>query len=165
MAAPTEWARTMCHKLGFIGELRLSTNSRLPLTRELSTKLTEGEKLKKSYFKINLSLRLLMCNITHQNPPPSSYVDKKRIQSWLNANRLQLPLHNLDLDSNYSISQNSDLSTQSSKIFSEGKASRELDAIDYMNATSEDGEVDTESFSNRELIVCALSNIQTIFHQ
>ena len=27
---------------------------------------TEGEKLKKSYFKINLSHRLLMCNITHQ---------------------------------------------------------------------------------------------------
>ena len=35
---------------------------------------------------------------------PIRYVDKKRIQSWLNANRLQLPLHNLDLDSNYSIS-------------------------------------------------------------
>ena len=33
---------------------------------------------------------------------PIRYVDKKRIQSWLNANRLQLPLHNLDLDS-YSI--------------------------------------------------------------
>jgi hypothetical protein len=31
---------------------------------------------------------------------PIRYVDKKRIQSWLNANRLQLPLHNLDLDSN-----------------------------------------------------------------
>ena len=31
------------------------------------------------------------------------YVDKKRIQSWLNVNRLQLPLHNLDLDSNISI--------------------------------------------------------------
>lgn len=32
-------------------------------------------------------------------------VDKKRIQSWLNVNRLQLPLHNLDLDSANSISQ------------------------------------------------------------
>ena len=31
---------------------------------------------------------------------PIRYVDKKRIQSWLNANRLQLPLHNLDSDSN-----------------------------------------------------------------
>ena len=39
------------------------------------------------------------------------YVDKKRIQSWLNVNRLQLPLHNLDLDSNISISQNSEKSS------------------------------------------------------
>ena len=55
----------------FICELRLSTSSRLPLTRELSPKVTEGEKLKKSYCKIHLSLRLLMCKNTHQNPPPS----------------------------------------------------------------------------------------------
>ncbi len=34
---------------------------------------------------------------------PVRYVDKKRIQSWLNVNRLQLPLHNLDLDSTSSI--------------------------------------------------------------
>ena len=34
------------------------------------------------------------------------YVDKKRIQNWLNVNRLQLPLHSFNLDSNYSISQN-----------------------------------------------------------
>ena len=32
-------------------------------------------------------------------PIPVRYVDKKRIQSWLNVNRLQLPLHNLDSDS------------------------------------------------------------------
>ena len=31
------------------------------------------------------------------------YVDKKRIQSWLNVNRLQLPLHNLNSDSDNSI--------------------------------------------------------------
>lgn len=31
---------------------------------------------------------------------PVRYIDKKRIHSWLNVNRLQLPLHNLDLDSN-----------------------------------------------------------------
>lgn len=31
---------------------------------------------------------------------PVRYVDKKRIQNWLNVNRLQLPLHNLGLDSN-----------------------------------------------------------------
>ena len=43
---------------------------------------TEGEKLKKSYFKINLSHRLLMCNITHQNPPPSTEGGKSlRIQT------------------------------------------------------------------------------------
>ena len=34
------------------------------------------------------------------------YIDKKRIQSWLNVNRLQLPLHNHDSDSNISISDN-----------------------------------------------------------
>ena len=33
-------------------------------------------------------------------PVAIRYIDKKRIQSWLNVNRLQLPLHNLDLDSN-----------------------------------------------------------------
>lgn len=58
---------------------------------------------------------------------PIRYVDKKRIQSWLNANRLQLPLHNLDLDSNNSIPQNSDLSTQKSKKVV--KTSRELDSL------------------------------------
>lgn len=31
------------------------------------------------------------------------YVDKERIQSWLNVNRLQLPLHNLGLNPNKSI--------------------------------------------------------------
>ena len=43
---------------------------------------------------------------------PVRYVDKKRIQSWLNVNRLQLPLHNLDSDSTISIPQKSDLSTR-----------------------------------------------------
>ena len=33
------------------------------------------------------------------------FVDKKRIQSWLNVNRLQLPLHSFNLDSNNIISQ------------------------------------------------------------
>lgn len=42
---------------------------------------------------------------------PVRYVDKKRIQSWLNANRLQLPLHNLDLDSNSIIAENSEKSS------------------------------------------------------
>ncbi len=36
-------------------------------------------------------------------PVAVRYVDKNRIQSWLNVNRLQLPLHNLDLDSTNSI--------------------------------------------------------------
>ena len=31
---------------------------------------------------------------------PVRFVDKKRIQNWLNANRLQLPLHSFNLDSN-----------------------------------------------------------------
>lgn len=37
------------------------------------------------------------------SPVAVRYVDKKRIQSWLNVNRLQLPLHNLDSDSKFSI--------------------------------------------------------------
>lgn len=35
------------------------------------------------------------------------YVDEKRIQSWLNVNRLQLPLHSFNLDSNNSVPQDS----------------------------------------------------------
>ncbi len=64
---------------------------------------------------------------------PVRYINKKRIQSWLNVNRLQLPLHNLDSDSNNIISQKTDLSTQNSKIVPEGKASRELDT-EYLSA-------------------------------
>ena len=41
-------------------------------------------------------------------PVAIRYVDKNRIQSWLNVNRLQLPLHNLDLDSNNIINSSSD---------------------------------------------------------
>ena len=44
---------------------------------------------------------------------PVRYIDKKRIQSWLDVNGLQLPLHNLDLDSNNSISQTEEKSTLS----------------------------------------------------
>ena len=33
------------------------------------------------------------------------FVDKKRIQSWLNVNRLQLPLHSFNMDSNSNIPQ------------------------------------------------------------
>ena len=40
-----------------------------------------------------------------QSMVPVRYVDKKRIQSWLNANRLQLPLHNFGLDSEATVSQ------------------------------------------------------------
>ena len=46
---------------------------------------------------------------------PIRYVDKKRIQSWLYANRLQLPLRNLDLDSNIIIPQKSEKSSGSVK--------------------------------------------------
>ena len=38
---------------------------------------------------------------------PVRYVDKKRIQNWLNVNRLQLPLHSFNLDSDNSIPQTS----------------------------------------------------------
>lgn len=41
----------------------------------------------------------------NQTLVPVRYVDKKRIHDWLNVNRLQLPLHNLDQDSNTNISQ------------------------------------------------------------
>ncbi len=39
-------------------------------------------------------------------PVTIRYVDKKRIQNWLNVNRLQLPLHNHIMDSNSIIPQN-----------------------------------------------------------
>ena len=40
-----------------------------------------------------------------KSPVTVRYVDKKRIHSWLYANRLQLPLRNLGLDSNDKVSQ------------------------------------------------------------
>lgn len=65
---------------------------------------------------------------------PVRYVDKKRIQSWLNVNRLQLPLHNLDLDSTNSIPQTEEKSTVSEKKVSDNihhshKASSDSDRI------------------------------------
>ena len=102
---------------------------------------------------------------------PVRYVDKKRIQSWLNVNRLQLPLHNLDSDSTISISQNSDLSTNSSKKVSgtNGKASRELDFFDYLNGLPEreavtktelKGHIASEkALTNRMLLANALESI------
>ena len=54
---------------------------------------------------------------------PIRYVDKKRIQSWLNVNRLQLPLHNLDSDSINIVSQN----TQNDKGFDK-KSSKDFDS-------------------------------------
>ena len=39
-------------------------------------------------------------------PVPVRYVDKKRIQSWLNVNRVQFPLHNLGSDSTIKLPQN-----------------------------------------------------------
>ena len=38
-------------------------------------------------------------------PVTVRYTDKKRIRDWLNVNRLQLPLHNLGLDSNINVPQ------------------------------------------------------------
>lgn len=39
---------------------------------------------------------------------PVRYVDEKRVQNWLNANRLQLPLHSFNSDSDSSISEKSE---------------------------------------------------------
>lgn len=41
-------------------------------------------------------------------PVTVRYVDKKRIQNWLNVNRLQLPLHNLGSDSNIKVAQDTE---------------------------------------------------------
>jgi len=46
------------------------------------------------------------------SPVAVRYVDKKRIQNWLNVNRLQLPLHNLGSDPNNSISQINEKATK-----------------------------------------------------
>ena len=60
---------------------------------------------------------------------PVRYVDKKRIQSWLNVNRLQLPLHNLDSDSINIISQNAENSNTSDKNTSKDFDSGERSAL------------------------------------
>ena len=49
------------------------------------------------------------------SPVRVRFVDKKRIQSWLNVNGLQLPLHNLDLDSNNSIPDSAEKVNRGSK--------------------------------------------------
>ena len=59
-------------------------------------------------------------------------------------------------DSRYIISQNNDLSTQNSKNVPEGKASRELDALDYITPDEELAAVDETAFSNRTLLANAL---------
>ena len=69
-------------KLGFMGGVKIEHKLSAPSDEGAVALATEGEKLKKSYFKINLSHRLLMCNITHQNPPPSTEGGKSfRVQS------------------------------------------------------------------------------------
>ncbi|MBE6651127.1 MAG: hypothetical protein E7613_07420 [Ruminococcaceae bacterium] len=60
---------------------------------------------------------------------PVRYVDKKRIHSWLNVNRLQLPLHNLDLDSVDNISRSGE------KVNSENKPSDSRIIIKAKKAT------------------------------
>ena len=68
---------------------------------------------------------------------PVRYVDKKRIQSWLNVNRLQLPLHNLDSDSINIVSQNAENSNTSDKNSSKDFDSGERFALaDGSRATS-----------------------------
>ena len=65
-------------------------------------------------------------------PVPVRFVDEKRIQSWLNANRLQLPLRNLNSDSNSSVTRQADsVNTKYSIVDS-----------DYMAAV-ERGDMDT----------------------
>lgn len=53
------------------------------------------------------------------------YVDanKKRVQDWLNANRLQLPLRSTNMNSNYSIPQNSEKSSGLENISATGQFS------------------------------------------
>ena len=53
--------------------------------------------------------------------------DEKRIQSWLNVNRLQLPLHNLDMDSNNRISPSAeDVNGESSSNSTKASLSEDL---------------------------------------
>ena len=59
-------------KLGFIYELRLSTNSRLPLSRGLPRKRVEESFQRKVTLNIYLSLRLLTALKSRQNSPPST---------------------------------------------------------------------------------------------
>lgn len=53
------------------------------------------------------------------SPVKIRYFDKKRIQNWLNANRLQLPLRSFNLDSDNSITQQAAKSQEENIKFSE----------------------------------------------
>ena len=72
----------LTRQIGIYGGVKIEYKLSAPSDEGAVALATEGEKLKKNYFKINLSHRLLMCNITHQNPPPSTEGGKSfRIQS------------------------------------------------------------------------------------
>ena len=60
---------------------------------------------------------------------PVRYVDKKRIRSWLNVNRLQLPLHNLDSDSADIISEPTAKSNPQFYLSTDDRKSKQLAII------------------------------------
>jgi hypothetical protein len=70
------------------------------------------------------------------------YVDKKRIHSWLNVNRLQLPLHSFNSDSTNSIAQKTKVvNTQNSLKSPSPKIqdlNRELENVKNGKASAED---------------------------
>ncbi|MBO5097076.1 MAG: hypothetical protein J6B96_02035 [Agathobacter sp.] len=57
---------------------------------------------------------------------PIRYIDEKRIQSWLNVNRLQLPLHNSNSDSNNIITSSAENTTEKAKLSVSDSQGREL---------------------------------------
>ena len=63
---------------------------------------------------------------------PIRYVDKERIQDWLNVNRLQLPLHNLGPDSIDRISQLGEESKQNVSTTDKGERYSVSDTIRNM---------------------------------
>ena len=67
-------------------------------------------------------------------PVEVRYVDEKRIRDWLNVNRLQLPLRNLGLDSDNSISQVDENVNREFSVSKVVEETKDLIAVHNLNA-------------------------------
>ena len=96
---------------------------------------------------------------------PVRYVDKKRIQSWLNVNRLQLPLHNLDSDSKTIIPQKTQNSNSSGKNSSKDFDSGERNALPDAKKTDKTIAKSEEKLAKKEIRLKAEYETDTVFSE